>query len=116
MSAGTLKMLLFDTSEELDVTLVEWNALYRVVDWKKFVIAPGCNDGSTRAEILRWALNELRTCVRNELKERLDWLESCLKSAAKASTATSYVKLIALRGLQRAHVLLRPHILLEELS
>ena len=28
-------MMLFDTSEEPDVTLIESKALYKVVDWKK---------------------------------------------------------------------------------
>jgi hypothetical protein len=107
MPIGTVKMLIFDTFEELEVTLVEWKSLYKAVDWKKIAIVHGYNDGSSRAAMLRWALNELRKGIRNKLRERPGSLESCLKSAAKTSAAASYVKLIALRGLQRMRVLLR---------
>lgn len=101
-------MLLWDTTEEeLEITLAEWKALYKAIDWKKVVIARGYDNDFTRSAILRWAFNELRKCVRDKLGERLISLESCLKSAAKTSTATSYVKLIALRKLRRWHVLLR---------
>ena len=52
-------------------------------------------------------LDEFRKSVRNRWAERLRALESRLKSAARTPTAVYYVKLIALRELQRMHVLLR---------
>jgi len=90
-----------------DITSVEWKTLNNAFDWERASVIWGPNDGSFKTAMLRYALAEFRKSFRNKWAERLRELESCLKSVAKTSTAAYYVKLIALRGLQRMQVLLR---------
>lgn len=89
------------------LTAIELKSLNKVVDWGKVSIVRAAHHGTTRKAALCWALGELHKGFRNRSREWLRMLESCLKSAAKTSTAVHYVKLVALRGLQRMQISLR---------
>lgn len=80
---------------------VEWKTLLRAIDWGKTPVVP------SEAEVFLYAFTEFRPSARKRWAERLRALESSLKAAARTATAVYYVKLIALRGLQRMQVLLR---------
>ena len=94
-------MRVFLSFNSNNISRVEWKTLLRVIEWGKTPVV------SSKAEVFRWAISQFRESVRNKWAERLRTLEACLKAAAKTAAAAYYVKLVALRGLQRAQVLLR---------
>lgn len=89
------------------LTIIELKSLNKVVDWGKIPVTHAWRHDATREATLCQVLNELCKGLRNRSREWLRMLESCLKLATKTSTAVHYVKLVALRRLQRMQISLR---------
>lgn len=92
---------------ECTITLVELKTIDRAVDWEKAGVVWSLNDGSSRTAMLQRLVRMVREELRDKSREWLRTIEACLKPTARTLTVASYVKLIALRGLQHMHILLR---------